>query len=202
MTTDHVRTFEGTHMSPAAVPKPYTTSILAADDLPILAAIDHDSQDPWNYKRWEEVLESPWMVGVVARAGGELAGCIVYSVSDKSSKKDRKDGRLTIRVPVIKVVVSASQRRKGVGKFLISQIGRLIQSRFRSKGNRHGRVVLSVMVPERRLDVQLFLKKCDYRVPKEPKVAFHKTPFDYCDDDGYLFRRALPLDVSPKTKIA
>ncbi len=168
---------------------PCTIRNMDWDDLPSLVGIDLSSQDPWNYQRLGAAMECPYSLGAVAMAEQQIAGFLMYSVSDTTPKSMRKQNRIHLIAGLVKLTVAPDWRKRGIATNLIQKVEDGLVVRF-AQNHPAGRLTLTVTVPDTWKEAHHFLKKIGFAVPvADGHPEIKKAPFDFCDDDGYVFER-------------
>lgn len=159
------------------------------DDLPRVSALDTDSPDPPSYPELVSVLESRYQLGGVCQVGSEVAGYMVYTVSDTTPKAVRRKNGIHLTVEILRVGVLPKLRRTGVGRFLVDRSERTLAQKF-CETHPFGLTRFVSLVPERCLAAQLFFKRCGFLVPKPDDGGIVRRPFRFAkNQDGYRFER-------------
>ncbi len=143
-----------------AVCSDLTVRDFVARDVPAAAAIDHDTFDnPRNEKDFKRFTTNRTKTGIVAVCDRQVVGYLLIEC-------------MPDRVDVHGFAVHKSFRRRGIGKKMVGWLSDLLSQ---SKVYRMAQLI----VHERNVGAQLFLKACRYR-------WVTTLPDYYGKDDGYL----------------
>lgn len=142
-------------------------------DFPQVLEIEQASfESPWTECMLRAILKERNTIGIVVDEEGEILGYAIYEVDD---------------VLFIKTLaVRADKRRHGIGRQIIRNFVRKLPS-----GRRD---CLEMLIRERNLAGQLFLRACGFQ-------AVETRHFE--DYDAYLFRYVLtcPLEFAPVNRV-
>lgn len=124
-------------------------------------------ENQFNDHRWEEQdffeeLRDRHTIGMVAEHADKIVGFFIYQRRKKS-------------INVVKFRVNPDYFRSGVGTQMIDKL--LLKTGF-------GRNRVTFEIGERNLDMQLFLKKNNFKAVKTNRESFSDT-----GEDGYVFVR-------------
>jgi [ribosomal protein S18]-alanine N-acetyltransferase len=133
-------------------------------DMSETLAIEAGSPEPrWTEEDFLARLRQRNTIGMVAEYGDRIVGQMVYSL-----QPDRLD--------LLNFGVHPAYRRRGVGEQMVCKlIGKL---------SSHRRTHIDVAVRESAVDMQLFLRACDFWCHRVSQGMFDT-------EDGYLFRYTL-----------
>jgi ribosomal-protein-alanine N-acetyltransferase len=133
-------------------------------DMPFVLPIADTAPDRWTENNFLDALRERNTIGMVAEAGDDLVGHVVYSPHKT-------------KLEVLTLAVRPDRRRQGVGTQLLDKL--------KGKLAGHRRTRLGLTVPETSLDAQLFLRAQDF-------VATRLLPGHFEDEDGIRFAYRLP----------
>lgn len=143
----------------------------AKGDAEALAALDASSHpDPMTAAQFREQLSKPHLICYGIEARGDLVGYVVVQTH-------------MVVVRIVDILVHKDFRRKGYGRALIDCIDERLLSEHRR--------VLEAVVPERDMDMALFLKAAGASTTELLRSA------DKSKDDSYQFRFFHPFSANP-----